>query len=316
MSCRRLLPAACMLAMAALATASAADRGQFIVSVDVAELVRRTVGEGLVASVRSGSPTGVSYRLLAGEKGVGYLIVGVFADKDEARAGLERRLAKLGQEPVLRSDIEFGDVGAVWGDMGAAQPDRYVAFSRDNAVVSVGLRDGRVREVAKAIDQALITGTNGVQRSERIHLPRIVSIDIPDHLPPGKMVPVRVRVAVPERACRDRLTFSDRSRGRIPILDIQGEVEVTRIAHYHVPRTGKQARKRTFWVSYATAGCVVVSKKVAIPAIVEPPVDAARTGSAGELRPLDVGDAGVSDERGSRTPTGIMTGTGNEASQP
>ena len=44
------------------------------------------------------------------------------------------------------------------------------------------------------------------------------------------------------------------------------EVEVTRVAQYHVPHTGKQARERTVWVSYATAGCVVVSKEVTIPA--------------------------------------------------
>jgi hypothetical protein len=275
-----------MLAMAA-ATASAADRGRFIVSVDVAELVRRTVGEGIVASVESVSPSGVAHSLMAGEKRVGYSMVGVFADRKEARARLEQRLGTMQLEPILRSDTGIGDVAAVWGNMRDAQPERYVAFSRDNAVVSMWLQDGRVREAATAMDRALITGANGVQRSERIHLPRVVSVEIPDHLPPRAMVPVKVRVAVPEVACRDRLSFancrdSEVRWGGLPITDIRGEVEVTRVAQYRVPHTGTQAGEHAVTVCYATAGCVVVSKKVTIPATAGAPVDAARPGNAGE----------------------------------
>ena len=50
----------------------------------------------------------------------------------------------------------------------------------------------------------------------------------------------------------------------MPIVNSEADVEIVRTARYHVPKNVETDKPVEFWVCYATAGCVMATKKVSL----------------------------------------------------
>jgi hypothetical protein len=76
-------------------------------------------------------------------------------------------------------------------------------------------------------------------------------------------VKVEVHVIVPEGANGDELAIAD----AMGVYNSSGwsrpSSEIVYAITYHAPKLDEE-RRETFWVCYATAGCVIASKEVSI----------------------------------------------------
>ena len=142
-----------------------------------------------------------------------------------------------------------------------------ILFLRDNAVVSLWLPQETLEATAKLIDQSLTSGAGGVRRGSSVLVPRIIDVLAPEQASKGEKMSIKVRVAVPEGSLGDRLGCADRfgvESWRLPVADRNGDVEIVRRLWYRVPATARDPHEMSFWVCYATAECVVASKKVTV----------------------------------------------------
>lgn len=238
----------------------AQERGEFIVGIDAHELMRATFGAGLELSTPKVARRGLRYILMKHGRPLGGVVIGVFSDRESAIAALEEHVTYTSVGPDEDLSGELGEKSVAWGATRGI-------FQRDNAVIALSLRGERVQPYAKAIDEALMNGGQGVRRGKHVLMPRIVDVDCPEKVLLGARVKVRVRVLVPQEAFGDYLAFADRRgipTGYLVPVDLKRQIEVVRTFQYNAPRGTDQAGQKTFWVCYATARSVVVSRRVHI----------------------------------------------------
>ena len=240
-------------------------RGELVVGVGVEDLVHGALGREVLVSAGRVGRRGVRYKLREGHDGMGFIVIGVFADRQAALKIFDEHLTFTSVGPDKNLNGEIGNKAVAWR--------RRVLFVRDNVVVSLYFTrwSGDIERAAAAIDSSLAAGGRGVRRGETVIVPKIKDVEIPREIEAGVKAPVKIVVVLPQEGLGDVLSFADRygvaTMGPV-LADPSGEVEIVRTAQWYTPRFGGPAR--SIWVCYATADCVVVSKEVKLPKVGAP----------------------------------------------
>jgi len=230
------------------------DQSPLVSGIDFPELVGAVWGEGMLASRVGAWPRGVEYEVRKGDKAIAWAAVGVFADPKAASAILDEYKKHTSLGPSIDLSGKIGDKTLRWGQ-------RSIAFSRDNVVVALTWADGPLEEAVVAMDGILSKGGKGVVRGSKVGVPVISAVEMPEKITAGSEVTLKVHVMVPEGANGDGLGVADAMGGALPSRKPAALQEVVYSLPYYAPKVDKEKRD-SFWISYATAGNVLVSKEV------------------------------------------------------
>lgn len=238
----------------------AKGKSDLITGVNLRELIAKSIGSDVSLLSRTVRKRGVFCILIKGKKQIGSVQLGVYADRQSALDAFKEHLRFTSVGPDRNLGKSVGEKAVGWSG-------KRILLMRDNVVVNVGLPPRLLLRAAKAIDQALVKGTGGVQRGHKIHVPRITKAEAPKKIREGTVVDIRIHVVVSEGANGDGLGCVDAMgapASYVPLMDPKGNVEVIRTVRYHAPRRVDKPMKVTFWVCYATSGCIMTSKEVTL----------------------------------------------------
>jgi hypothetical protein len=243
-----------------------------VVGVDLRELVSATFGGDTKIINRQVLPQGVAFNLERNRKVVSNVTIGVFANKEAARLAMDAVVGKVALEPTGELDGKIGDGKVmVWltGEVG-----RRILWTRDNMLVDLTVRGVQLdMPQVLQLDKDIVEGLGGLRRGDGVPVPEILDVSVPKDAKTGEETFLTVRVRLPaETVGGKQLTGTNGEQLRVADADAPSatvapqtvqvvETEVT----YKFPYRLSKA-KTDIVITYATTGCVIASKKVALPA--------------------------------------------------
>jgi hypothetical protein len=236
------------------------DRPPFVAAVDLEQLVAKATGPEASILQKDVGEGGVSCLLARqADQWRDSIRIGVFAGRAEAQVAQRRTIDMVSAGPTDRLDGSIGNgVVACW----KSQASYRLLWTRDNVLVDLCARTPGAFSVAKYIDQALADGRHGAHRGAVVPVPEIVEISVPEDAKPDTETILTIRIKLPAGANGDILALTGGTgvpQEGLGLLVSPNASSPELI--YRIPYRFRVAQKDA-WVTYATSGCVVVSRKL------------------------------------------------------